>query len=116
VETDTGFDCPANAVFLADSCGSGVRVTAIDATETVDVGTATAEGGDPDGLLALVAVGVLGAIIFPQGALLVTLRGHVAVAGRSIVITTTAGSDTVQGYVQLAYALLPNAQPIVTMS
>jgi len=115
VETDTGFDCPANAVFLADSCGTGMRITAIDATETVDVGTATAETGDPNGFLAALAVGVLGVILTPQGALLTTLLGH-ASGSKSIVITTTAGSDTVQGYVHLAYKLLPLNQPIVTMS
>ena len=106
VETDSGYDEPANAVFMADSCGSGMRITAIDATETIDVGTTT----DPNGFLAALAVGVHGVILTPQGALLTTLLGH-ASTSEAIVITTTAGSDTVQGYVHLAYKLLPYNQP-----
>ena len=49
-ETDTGFDEPANAVFLPD--GASVRVTTLDATQTIDVGTAVGESGDPNGFLA----------------------------------------------------------------
>ena len=104
-ETDTGFDCPAanTAVFLADSASAAVRVVTIDATETLDVGTATAETGDPDGFISAAAIGVAG-IIQDNGALLVTLVGHVS-GGKSIVITSSAGSDTGLGFIYLNYRL-----------
>jgi hypothetical protein len=103
-ETDTGFDEPANALFQADSGAVGVRVTAIDATETIDVGTATAESGDPDGFVSAASLGSTG-VVLDKGALLVTLVGYVS-SGKSIVITTSPGSDTGEGYVQLPYLLL----------
>jgi len=80
-----------------------IRVTAIDATETLDVGTATAESGDPDGFLSAVSVGTLG-LVADNGALLSTLAGHIA-DGKSIVFTSTAGSDSGQGYVYLMVLL-----------
>ena len=105
VETDTGFDVPAanTAIVLPDAQGGTIRVTAIDATETLDVGTATAETGDPDGFMSAVSVGTLG-IVADDGALLGTLAGHIA-DGKSIVMTSTAGSDTGQGYVYLTVEL-----------
>lgn len=106
-ETETGFDEPANAIFIADSGGPFAKVETIDATETIDVGTTT----DPNGFLAALAVGVLGYILTPQGALLTTLLGH-ASTSEAIVLTTTAGSDTVSGYVYLPYKLAPYGQPI----
>lgn len=105
VETDTGFDEPTNAVFQPDGAPVGIRVVDIDATETLDVGTATAETGDPNGLIAAAALGVQGIILGDQGSLLTTLVGHIS-AGKSIVITSTAGSDTGSGFIYLPYRLL----------
>ena len=51
--TDTGFDLPAN-LLITDAF---VRVTTVDATETVDVGLLAGEaGGDENGFLSLVSV------------------------------------------------------------
>jgi hypothetical protein len=56
-EVDTGFDLPANCL-VTDAY---VRVTTIDATETVDVGILSGEaGGDLDGFLDLVDLGTAG--------------------------------------------------------
>lgn len=106
VETDTGFDCPAahtGGRVLPDGLGGAFRVTAIDATETIDIGTATAESGDPDGFISALDVGTLG-LVLDNGALLTTLAGHLC-AGKSIVVTTTAGSDTVKGFAYLMIEL-----------
>ena len=105
-ETDTRFDEPASetAVFLSDAASAAVRVVTIDATETIDVGTATADTGDPDGLISAAAIGVAG-IIQDNGALLGTLVGHIS-GGKSIVITTSAGSDTGLGFIYLNYRLM----------
>jgi len=107
-ENDTGFDEPASgvAIFLGDAAGPSIRVTAIDATETLDVGTGEAtpaEGGDANGFMAAVAVGVAG-VIQDQGALMTTLVGHLS-GGLSITVTPTAGSDTGEGYIYLPYRL-----------
>ena len=106
VEKDTLFDEPAaeTAVFLADSGSAAVRVVTIDATETIDVGTATADTGDPDGFISAAALGVAG-IIQDNGALLGTLVGHIS-GGKSIAITTSAGSDTGLGFIYLNYRLM----------
>lgn len=110
-ETDTGFDEPTYCVFTADSDCTRVKVTAIDATETIDVGTATADSGDPDGFMSAVSVGTAGIIhdASTVGALLTTLVGYtVNGTAKSIVITLTAGSDTAEGYVYLPYKLFTN--------
>jgi len=107
-ETDTGFDEPASgrAIFLGDAAGPSVVITAIDATETIDVGTGEAtpaEGGDANGFMSAAAIGVLG-LIQDQGALMTTLVGHLS-GGLSITLTTSAGSDTGKGFVYLPYRL-----------
>ena len=108
-ENDTGFDEPASgrAIFLGDAAGPSIFVTAIDATETLDVGTAevvpSAEGGDANGFMSAVSVGTLG-LVQDQGALMTTLVGHLS-GGLSITVTPTAGSDTGEGYVYLPYRL-----------
>lgn len=104
-ETDTGFDLPAanTAIIHADSASAAVRITAVDATETFDLGTATADSGDPDGLMSAVALDSLG-IVRDNGALLGTLAGHIS-DGKSIVVTTSTGSDTAKLFAYLSYTL-----------
>jgi hypothetical protein len=99
-ETATGFTEPANAVFLLH--GAGCRVTAIDATETLDVGTLSTDSGDADGFLSALDVATLGDVL-DNGALLASL-GRVS-GGKSITLTTTAGSDTGKGFIHLPYVL-----------
>src|SRR5690606_22176216 len=53
-ETDTGHDLVTGS--LVHGTGLGIRVTTLDDTETIDVGTATAESGDPDGFMDGVSV------------------------------------------------------------
>lgn len=105
-ETDTGFDEPANALFLADSTSTIIRLTTADDSETIDVGTATAESGDPNGFLSAAVLTTIGIVRDEStvGALLVTLLGHISTS-KSIVITTSAGSDTGEGYIHLPYLL-----------
>jgi len=58
-ETDTGFNLPAN--LMLKECY--VRVTALDVSETIDVGLLSTEtGGDANGLLAAISVNALGTI------------------------------------------------------
>lgn len=65
VETDTGFDLPTDA--YVKGIGPGVKVDAIDATITIDVGLLSTEaGGDANGFLAALSVG---AAIFAKGTL-----------------------------------------------
>ncbi len=99
-ETATGFTEPTNAVFLLQ--GAGCRVTAIDATETLDVGTLSTDSGDADGFLSALDVATLGDVL-DNGALLASL-GRVS-GGKSITLTTTAGSDTGKGFIHLPYVL-----------
>jgi hypothetical protein len=117
-ETDTGFDTVANAFYEPFPA---IRVTAIDSTETVDVGTATGESGDPDGFIAAVSVGTTGLF---QGLILNAANtmgalferqdsanaGDLQPAvhasdGKSIVWTPSAGSDTGKGFIYLPYFL-----------
>ncbi len=56
-ETDTGIDLPAN-LLIKDAL---LKVTTVDATETLDVGILSSEsGGDADGLLMVMDVANLG--------------------------------------------------------
>jgi hypothetical protein len=57
-EVDSGMDFPVANLLVMDAI---LRVTTIDATETVDVGILSSEsGGDADGFLALASVGTAG--------------------------------------------------------
>jgi hypothetical protein len=57
IEVDSGVDLPANV--LVEDCS--IRVTAVDAGETLDVGTLSSEsGGDSNGFLAAISVANLG--------------------------------------------------------
>lgn len=120
VETDTGFDEVLNALYEP---APAIRVTVIDATETIDVGTATADSGDPDGFLAGISVAnavmVQGLILNganTMGALFERQDSvnagdavpsvHVpAATAKSIVWTPSAGSDTGKGFIYLPYTL-----------
>lgn len=117
-EFDTGFDEPTNAVFMPDPF---IRVVTLDATETINVGTATADSGDPDGFIAGVSVATavvakatvlngsntLGALFEVQDSANagdLTHEGHVS-GGKSIAYTLSAGSDTAEGFIHLPYNL-----------
>lgn len=114
VETDTGFNEPANALMLPNAA---VSVVDIDAAETIDVGTTT----DPNGFLAALSVAVAGVIkgtlvngAKTLGALLFVQSGgtagddapeaHVGAAD-NITYTLTAGSDTATGKIMLPFML-----------
>lgn len=66
VETDTGIDLPANCLITADDIK--LRVTTVDATETVDVGLLSSEsGGDANGFIAAGSVATAGFVeLLPQ--------------------------------------------------
>jgi hypothetical protein len=114
-ETNTGIAIPTNGAVQPNPL---LRVTAIDATETIDVGTLSTDSGDADGFLAAAAVGVLGLVkgsLLASGATLGALlfvldsanagddapEQDVASAGKDITYTLTAGSDTAKGFIYL---------------
>ena len=118
-ETDSGFDVPNGAMMLPNPM---VRVTAIDATETIDAGTAAGESGVAAGFMATVSIATLGLAkaslangALTMGALLFVQdsanagdeapEGSVSQGGKSIVYTTSAGSDTGIGFIVLPYML-----------
>ena len=119
-EKDTGFDLPANSIFLPHPT---IRVVDVDATETIDIGTLSTEsGGDADGFVATVSVATAGVVkgtvlqgSNTLGALFevqdsanagdLTHEAHVTAVATSISYTTTAGSDTVSGFAFLPYIL-----------
>jgi hypothetical protein len=119
-ETSTGFTIPSHAMMLPTP---GLWITAIDATETIDVGTLASASGDADGFLALASVAVLGpvkgsviAATPTLGAYLFVLdsanagddapEANVSAAGKVITWTPSAGSDTGAGFISLPYRLL----------
>jgi hypothetical protein len=65
-EVDTGFDFPANC--LLSPYGTHLRVTTVDATETIDVGLLSSEGGgDANGFITLASVATAGIVnLIPQ--------------------------------------------------
>ena len=118
-ETDTGFDTLLTRAFKP---WPFVWVTAIDAAETIDVGT-MAGSNDPDGFIGALPLDNLGRVKATllasgdtMGALLSVLDSanagddapepFVDSATGAISATTTAGSDTFQGYIFLPYFLL----------
>jgi len=103
VETATGFTEPSEALFTADAVS--VNVIALDATETLDVGTATAASGDPDGFISAIDIGAALGVVKDNGALFSSGAAHISTS-KSIVVTTTAGSDTLVCYVFLPYTLV----------
>jgi len=116
-ETDTGFDEPASAIMLPMP---SVRVTTVDATETIDVGTDSTDSGDANGYLATVSVATavvakgtlasggqtIGALMSADesGAGVLVPEGHVS-GEKSITYTLTAGTDTAVGFIALPYLL-----------
>lgn len=117
-ETATGFTEPANAVLLPNPF---IVVNAIDATETLDVGTDSGDSGDADGFLDGISVATAGVAVgtLTQGSATLGVlfsvqdsanggdlvpEGHVS-TGKSITVTTSAGSDTVEAFVHLPYLL-----------
>lgn len=119
VETATGFTVPSKGALKPTPW---IDVIEIDATETIDVGTATADSGDPDGLLDGISVATAGLVkgtLLNSGATLGALlfvqdsanagddapEISVASAGKGIVITTSAGSDTVSGLLYQPYLI-----------
>lgn len=114
VETQSGFTEPANALFLPNPA---LRITAIDATETIDVGS----DADPNGFLALASIAVLGLVkgtlvstgqtlgallsADESGAGVLVPEGYLSTEDE-ITYTTTAGSDTGEGYIYLPYVLI----------
>lgn len=119
-EVDTGLDMPIGAIVQPTV---SIRVTAIDATEDLEVGLLSSEsGGDTDGFLDNISVANLGTVV-PNlnsttpttGALLfqgiattpaVNLpRAHGIGVARSLVFLFSAGSDTGEGFVQIPYVL-----------
>ena len=109
-EKDTGFDLPANSFVLDRLHGQGIFVTAVDATETIDVGTLTGEtGADPNGLNAAHTVATLGFQPATNGALHSSNAPYwtgTNAAAPSISYTLTAGSDTAKGFILLPYRLI----------
>jgi hypothetical protein len=120
VETDTGYDLPIGAVVKP---APAISVTAIDATEDIDVGILSTEtAGDADGFIDSVSLGVLGtakaslvASADTMGALLSVLDSAnagddapegfpiLSTNGQSVSITLSTGTDTAKLYVMLPY-------------
>lgn len=129
IETDTGFDEPASGAALLLPYPA-VKVTTLDVGETIDVGTDSGDGGDADGFLAAASINAaalvkgtilngsntLGALFEVQDSANAGDLTHEAVVstGKSITITTTAGSDTGAGYIYLPYLLTGTGSPTVT--
>ena len=111
-ETDTGFDLPEDSLVLDRLHGEGLNITALDATETMDVGTGEVTpaeaGGDANGFNAAADVGAAtGYLMGTNGALFSSNAPYrtEANAARSITYTLTAGSDTAAGFILLPYVL-----------
>lgn len=119
-EQSTGFTIPANAMMLPNP---GLYITAIDATETMDVGTLSSASGDADGFIIAASLGTLGLVkgtVIASGDTLGAYfkvldsanagddapEGSVAVAGKVITYTMTTGSDTGTGLISLPYRLM----------
>ncbi|MBU8540184.1 hypothetical protein [Falsiroseomonas tokyonensis] len=119
VEQDTGFDLPRNALV---SPFVSLLVTAIDATEDIDVGLLSSEsGGDADGFLdaasiatlgtvrgALAGTDTLGALLKEDtnaGSVLVPASYVVGATARSVTYTLSMNADTGKGFISIPYRL-----------
>jgi hypothetical protein len=131
-ETDTGFDFAVGDQVLPHP---SIRVTTVDATETIDVGLLSSEtAGDADGFIAAASVateGLVQGLILNGGNTMGALfeRQDSANAGdlvpaahavtgsnaTSVTLTLTAGSDTAEGYIYLPYLHLPYNKPRASM-
>jgi len=120
-EYDTGFNLPVGAMVMPFTA---IRVTVVDATETIDVGLLSSEtGGDADGFVVAASVATLGTIkgalvgTDTLGALLkedtnaasvfVPSIHPVNTTAVSVSLTTSAGSDTGQGFLMISYIRVP---------
>lgn len=120
-EQDTGLDFPAGSLVLPTPF---LRVTALDATETMDWGLLSSEsGGDADGFMVaasvnaagtvpglLVGTDTLGALLKEDtnAASVLVPKGHPIATATSIVLLFSAGSDTAAGYAYFPYLNLVN--------
>ena len=109
-EKNTGFVLPAHSQVLGKYNGLSVRVSTADATETLDVGTLEsggAGGGDANGFIAANALTTATQVIGTEGALFTTSLPYLADSAteKSISVTTTAGTDTAEGFVVLPVVL-----------
>jgi hypothetical protein len=121
VETNTGIDLLTGSLVLPDLA---VKVVVADPTETLDVGLlSTQTGGDADGFLAAIDVGTVGTVAAKaattptKGALIrETIPADAGTASipkayvigstaKTISVTTSPGSDTVQAFVQIPYMM-----------
>lgn len=119
-ETPCGFTLPG-----AVQPNVAVDVVAIDATETIDVGTLASASGDADAFMALLAVGVLGYIkptiangtptlgakLYVQDSANAgdeATEQDVSQIGKQVSYTLTAGSDTAAGFIVLPIRLRPS--------
>ena len=109
-ETDTGFVLPAHSQVLGKYNGLSVRVSTADAAEDIDVGTLEsggAGGGDANGFIAANDLDNATHVIGTEGALFSTSLPYLADAQteKSISVTTTAGTDTAEGFIFLPVVL-----------
>jgi len=94
-ETDTGIDIPANCII--SPLDVKLRVTTIDATETIDFGILSSEAnGDADGFVTLASVGTSGFVeLLPQ----ITNGTNIDYVGPkyvgALLATSIAGADAV---------------------
>lgn len=118
-ETDTGFIVPSNAAILPNPL---VRVTALDAGMTIDVGTDSGDSGDADGFidgLSLAAATLVKATLLNSGTTMGALlfvqdsanagddapEANVSMQGKEVTYTLSASTDTGKGFVILPYLL-----------
>lgn len=118
-EINTGIAIPATAAVQPAPL---LLVTALDATETIDVGTLSTDSGDANGFIAAASVAALG-LVKPTlatagitlGALLFVQDSanagdeapeqDVSMAGKTITYTLSTGTDTAKGFILLPYHL-----------
>ncbi len=96
-EVDTGFNLPAD--LLLKDCF--VRVTTVDATETLDVGLLSTEtGGNADAFIVAASVATLG-VVLP-----ITAQSFVTDGVATSLSYSPSSSDTMAGYIALEYMKL----------
>lgn len=103
-EKDTGFDLPSKAFVLDRLNGCGIQVTALDATEDIDVGTLESEsGGDANGFIAASDLDNAKMVVGTNGALFSTNAPYAtdSQTAKSISYTLTTGTDTAKGFFYL---------------